>query len=122
MQEGSPKEPREVTNKGTHWNSRKEVCGKRSRRVPDSWQPNDGHRELARRYGRNLELELARFRDHEWKEARLDWSAAFRNWLRPKDWEHPAQAAPPVQRGTRAGDDPMEWGRRLNDAARTGTA
>lgn len=56
-----------------------------SKRVPDSWSPtertikalvDEGHEAGA------LERALTRMRDHEFKSARSDWDAAFRNWVR----------------------------------------
>lgn len=45
--------------------------------------PNDGHRELAKRFGLNCAFEWEKFSDHEWKgKAPRDQNRAFRNWLR----------------------------------------
>lgn len=52
------------------------------RRVPDAWQASAAHREQAKGLGVNFELELAKFRDHEFKDGKSDADAAFRNWLR----------------------------------------
>jgi hypothetical protein len=52
------------------------------RRVPEDWQPTDEHRALASGLRVSFELELAKFRDHEFAAARKDANAAFRNWLR----------------------------------------
>jgi hypothetical protein len=52
------------------------------RRVPDDWQPNDGHRQIAGEEGKVLERELVKFRDHEFPKPKTDADAAFRNWLR----------------------------------------
>ena len=62
----------------------------RGRRLPDDWDPGDSGRSFAEQQGlRNgrLSAELARFRDH-WAAAtgqgatKLDWQAAWRNWVR----------------------------------------
>lgn len=51
-------------------------------RVPADWQPNEQHRELARSVGADFDLELAKYRDHDYKHPKRDPDAAFRNWLR----------------------------------------
>lgn len=57
---------------------------KRGTQLPDDWQPSDAHRRLAGERGINLAEEADKFRD--WcaskGEARKDWEATFRNWLR----------------------------------------
>ena len=53
-----------------------------SRRVPESWQPTEEHREIARTEVRDFDRELAKFRDCEFKTPHKDWDAVFRNWLR----------------------------------------
>lgn len=55
---------------------------KGSKRVPETWEPNEEHRQIAREEGRDFERELKKFRDHTYKKALTDWDAAFRNWLR----------------------------------------
>ena len=56
----------------------------RARQLPEDWEPNSGHHEVAEQMGANFDLELAKFRDHakaeEW--TKKDWDATFRNWLR----------------------------------------
>lgn len=58
----------------------------RSTRCPEDWGPKDRHRELVLELGmhpRTAQLELAKFRDFEFKSpGNSDWDAAFRNWLR----------------------------------------
>lgn len=56
--------------------------GKTWRRVPVDWAPNDTHRALARELGVNFELELAKFRDHEFERPRSDADLTFKNWIR----------------------------------------
>ncbi len=50
--------------------------------VPAEWQPTDDHREIATARGVDFELELAKFRDHEFKDPKSNANATFRNWLR----------------------------------------
>jgi hypothetical protein len=50
--------------------------------VPSDWQPTDEHREIAAARGVDFDLELAKFRDHEFAQPKSNASAAFRNWLR----------------------------------------
>lgn len=54
----------------------------RWRRVPENWAPNEAHRALAASRNVTLELEVAKFRDHEFASAKSDADATFRNWLR----------------------------------------
>ena len=64
---------------------------KRKRPMPDGWEPNAGHAEIAEISGRDLALEAAKFRDHALANGRLqiDWDAAFRNWLRNEQYRSP---------------------------------
>lgn len=55
---------------------------KRWRTVPPEWQPNDGHRSLASARGLDFDLELSKFRDHDFAAPKLDADRTFRNWLR----------------------------------------
>lgn len=58
--------------------------GSRSRQIPDDWSPTEAHREMAVRLSVDCDEEAEKFRDH-WLakgEAKKDWDAAFRNWLR----------------------------------------
>ncbi len=54
----------------------------RWRKVPEGWQPNEGHRALARELGVNLDRQVLEFRDHEFRDPKSDADAAFRTWLR----------------------------------------
>lgn len=57
----------------------------RSSTLPDDWQPNDTHREVAAKLpGILVSNEVENFRDHHRaKGSRFkDWDAAFRTWLR----------------------------------------
>jgi hypothetical protein len=62
----------------------------RARRVPADWEPKPDHRELAIQRGVDLDVEITKMRDHEFKDPRSDWDAAARNWLRNA---HPPRAA-----------------------------
>lgn len=68
-----PRKPREPAEQGrvAKW-----------RRVPQAWAPNAAHSELASECRVNLDTELAKFRDHEFKAPKTDADAAFRTWLR----------------------------------------
>ena len=56
-------------------------------RVPETFQPNADHRQLAAEVGVDLEWEHKKFMDY-WRGAsgqkglKSDWNATFRNWLR----------------------------------------
>lgn len=50
--------------------------------APSDWQPNDQHREYATDHGIDFEHELAKFRDHRFKDAKINPDSTFRNWLR----------------------------------------
>ncbi len=54
----------------------------RWRRVPADWVPNETDLAKARELGVNVELELERFRDHEFDKPKSDADATFRNWTR----------------------------------------
>jgi hypothetical protein len=54
----------------------------RWRKVPESWQPNEGHQKIAADHGVNLAAELPKFRDHEFAQPKSDADACFRTWLR----------------------------------------
>lgn len=51
--------------------------------IPDSWEPNDTHKQYAEAEGINLTFQAAKFRTHaEAKDRRLvNWDAGFKNWL-----------------------------------------
>ena len=57
---------------------------KRKSKLPAGWEPNDLHRQLAKREGVDCDREAANFRDHAAANGRrqLDWDASFRTWLR----------------------------------------
>jgi hypothetical protein len=59
--------------------------GRRSRRCPADYQPGPKVLDSDAAAGFSpgeIERELARFKDHQFRDARSDWDAAFRNWLR----------------------------------------
>lgn len=56
-----------------------------SRRCPEDWSPGPAEIEMAEGLGfvpGEIERELAKFRDFEFRTPRSDWPAAFRNWFR----------------------------------------
>jgi hypothetical protein len=69
---------------------------KRATQLPEDWEPPEVKPELTA--GRDVALELERFRDH-WKataQPKADWDATWRNWLRNASKFAPrsVQAAP----------------------------
>ena len=68
--------------------------------VPEDWYPTDRHRELAKELGANLDLEAAKFRDHEFAQPRSDANRAFSNWLRRStDRRQPGRKPPQPNSG-----------------------
>lgn len=58
---------------------------KATRRVPEDWSPGPSVIRVGAEVGLTageLERELARMRDHEYRSGHSDWDAAARNWLR----------------------------------------
>ncbi|WP_300573522.1 helix-turn-helix domain-containing protein [Phenylobacterium sp.] len=58
---------------------------KASRRCPDGWDPPVAVLKTLAIEGftaGEMERELAKFRDHQFRTALTDWSAAYRNWIR----------------------------------------
>jgi hypothetical protein len=55
---------------------------RRWRKPPADFKPNDGHRELAKSLGVSLSVELPKFLDHEYRDAKSDADACFRTWIR----------------------------------------
>lgn len=57
---------------------------RRATRMPEGWEPTEAHRRVAAEERVDVDREAQRFRD--WAEAgghsKVDWDAAFRNWLR----------------------------------------
>lgn len=81
------------------------------RRCPVTWSPNPKHEAIAfsdlHMTGQQYDLQLAMFRDYQFKNAMTDWDAAFRNWLRK-----PFTSTP---RGTNGNGQPTYYDRK-NDA------
>lgn len=80
----------------------KEREGAPSKRCPADWSPSPDDLETAEAEGLppgQVERELAKFRDHTFGTARVDWSATFRNWIRqaaeraPRNDRHPSRQA-----------------------------
>lgn len=65
------KPPSSVSKKAASW-----------RFCPEDFQPTDSHRLLARQLVVNLDVELAKFRDHEYAKPKTDAGRAFSTWLR----------------------------------------
>ena len=88
----------------------------RAKALPDSWDPNDGHREIAQEQGVDLEAELVKFRDHAKANGRTqkDWDAAFRNWLRQAKRFAPA----PSRNGLTSSEEEKREAERRREAAR----
>jgi hypothetical protein len=67
---------------------------RRGTQLPDDWQPNDRHCEIARTERVDLQRALDQFRD--WAAAggvvKKDWNATFNNWLRHPRRERVATA------------------------------
>lgn len=66
----------------------------RKGKPPADWQPTDAHRAIARERGVDFELELAKFRDHEFATPKSDYDATFRNWLRSATPQRQGRGAP----------------------------
>jgi uncharacterized protein YdaU (DUF1376 family) len=65
--------------------SRPKAQKARSRRVPVEWMPRPAELSLANAEGftpGEIEREIAKFRDHEFRDPKTDWDAAFRRWIR----------------------------------------
>jgi hypothetical protein len=68
---------------------------KGSRRCPAAWLPSPSTLEVLEGEGHSpgdLERALTRMRDHEFRTARTDWDATFRNWVRADADRKPRQA------------------------------
>lgn len=81
-----------------------------SKRVPESWLPTDRTREVLAGEGFDpgaLERALTRMRDHEFKTARSDWDAAFRNWVRTDADRKPRNDRPHADKRQAAREDSL---------------
>lgn len=70
---------------------------KASRRCPADWLPSDADLAVGEGEGLSpgaIDRALAKMRDHEFKTARSDWSAAFRNWIRREAESTPRHERP----------------------------
>ena len=65
-----------------------------TKRLPADWEPKPEHERIAKDRGIDLTFELAKLRDHEFKQAHSDWDATARNWLRNA---HPTTRVRPSQ-------------------------
>lgn len=68
---------------------------KKTRRCPPSWLPNSTTLiaiDATTFTAGEIERELAKFRDHQYRDAHTDWDAAFRNWIRTADERRPQNA------------------------------
>ena len=73
----------------------KPARGRRWRRVPADWAPNEGHRKLATELRVDLESQLGLYRDHEFKDPKSDPDATFRTWLKRAAEYHPPSGPGP---------------------------
>jgi len=73
-------------------------------KLPEGWQPNEGHRSLATEVGVELAAEVPKFVDHAAATDRrmADWDAAFRTWLRNAKDFHRGGLLPSGARDSRA--------------------
>ena len=63
-----------------------------SRDCPDEWQPTDYHRELWKSWRREnpeFEREIIKFKNHHFKDAKVDWNRTFTVWLTNADERTP---------------------------------
>ncbi|MGE5566180.1 MAG: YdaU family protein [Parcubacteria group bacterium] len=80
------------------------VRARASRRCPPEWEPSEitGAKLIAEGFtAGDLERALTRMRDHEFKTARCDWDAAYRNWVRADKDRQPRaihERSDPIQR------------------------
>ena len=55
---------------------------KRWRVVPEGWEPTDTHRKMAAEMALDFDLQVAKYRDHEYDRPKSDPDRTFNNWLR----------------------------------------
>lgn len=68
---------------------------KSTRRCPADWLPSVNVLATADTEGftsGEIERELAKFRDHQFRDGHTDWDASFRNWLRNANDRNPRRA------------------------------
>jgi uncharacterized protein YdaU (DUF1376 family) len=88
--------------------------------VPDEWQPNDGHRKLAKELGVDLAKQVALFRDHEFQRAKTDADRTFNTWLRrASEFTPTSNRAPSGSEASRftAGTERKHYQQHANGAA-----
>ncbi|MCS6570300.1 hypothetical protein NYQ35_15955 [Curtobacterium flaccumfaciens pv. flaccumfaciens] len=88
--------------------------------IPDSWQPNQGHRDKAASLRLDVDREAQRFVEHAHRKVRRlrNWNTGFTNWLRKQaEFAQQRQGAPVVtaSRGTRRDDELMAFMTRDDD-------
>lgn len=79
----APNTSRHTTN--SEANASSLVRAKPSKRCPDSWVPDGGVFEVGRKSGLSpgeIDGELEKLRDYEFRSSKTDWNATARNWLR----------------------------------------
>lgn len=84
--------------------------------LPDSWEPKPELRELAASLGVNLEAEVAKLRDWARAEgqAKSDWDATARNWVRRAgERRQPPRAGPFSPPFPQPAQDPYDTRRRI---------
>jgi hypothetical protein len=111
--EPAPTKPKAVSDGTSGVNGDSGVIPRRrpTRRCPTDWTPKPAHELIAQERRIDLAFELAKFRDHEFKTARVDWDAAARNWLRNAN-----PAAGGAQRGAQQPKQPNSgWTPRMEN-------
>lgn len=84
---------------------------KATKRCPSDWMPTEADRGIGITEGLTpgeIDRALAKMRDHSFKTARVDWSAAFRNWLR-SDAESKSRHAKPDKLAARHDNYAASW-------------
>jgi uncharacterized protein YdaU (DUF1376 family) len=77
--------------------TRPKIAKARSRRVPGEWMARPSELSLADAEGftpGEIEREIAKFRDHEFRDPKTDWDAAFRRWIRTAAERRPSHERP----------------------------
>lgn len=68
-----------------------------TKRCPQNWMPTPADRAVADAEGftaGEVERELAKIRDHQFRDAHTDWSSVFRNWIRRSAEKRPRHERP----------------------------
>lgn len=93
--EPSIEEPREATASGAQAPAK--PIKRAAKRVPIDWMPKPAHFAIAAEEGfapGEIEREIAKFRDHEFRDPKTDWDAAFRRWIRTAAERRPSHERP----------------------------